>query len=345
MVESVFVKTISFIVPCYNSAEYMNTCISSLLVCGQDIEVIIVDDGSTDDTARVADGWAAEMPDVVRVIHKENGGHGSAVNAGLDAACGLYFKVVDSDDWLDEGAMAPVMDYLREQHDRPAPTDLVVTNYVYEKIHENTRTVMDHRNTYPTDREITWHDLGRFNMVQYLHMHAVIYRTQLLKDIGLQLPEHCFYVDNLYVYIPLPHVRSIRYFDLDVYRYYIGREGQSVGVDIMLQRIDQHLRVTRKMIDSVHLPGDAPDTKLFRYMSNHMALMICVCAIFLRMRNTSEDDQKLADMWDYLHFHSPQLFRRVKRHPLVIGSNIPTRLGARAGITGYNIGRRMFNFN
>lgn len=338
-------KTVSFIVPCYNSAEYMNTCIVSLLACGDDTEIIIVDDGSTDDTARIADEWHEQLPDIVRVIHKPNGGHGSAVNAGLNAAEGLYFKVVDSDDWLDEGAMGPIMDYMRSQKSVEEPTDLIVANYVYEKIHEGTRKVMAHNNTYPTDREITWHEMGNFSMVQYLHMHAVIYRTQLLKDIGLTLPENCFYVDNLYVYIPLPHVKSIRYFDLDMYRYYIGREGQSVGVDKMLERIDQHLLVTRRMIDSVHLPDDAPDMKLFHYMSNHMAMMICVCAIFLRMRNTPEDDKKLADMWDYLHFHSPKLFKRVKRHPLVIGSNIPTRVGARLGIWGYNVGRKLFNFN
>lgn len=338
-------KTISFIVPCYNSAAYMDVCIRSLLKCGSDIEVIIVDDGSTDATAQEADAWAAREPDIVRAIHKPNGGHGSAVNAGLNAATGMYFKVVDSDDWLDEEAMPEIMDYMRAQAQSGDPTDLIVANYVYEKIHENTRKVMDHRNTYPTDREISWDELGKFTLFQYLHMHAVIYRTQLLKDIGLKLPEHCFYVDNLYVYIPLPHVRSIRYFDKDMYRYYIGREGQSVGVEVMLERIDQHLQVTRSMIDSVHLPEDAPDKKLFHYMSNHMAMMICVCAIFLRMRNTPEDDKKLADMWDYLHFHSPELFKRVKRHPLVIGSNIPGKIGRNAGIWGYNVGRKMFNFN
>ena len=109
----------------------MDVCITSLLKCGTDIEVIIVNDGSTDATAEVADGWAREMPDTVRAIHKPNGGHGSAVNAGLDAAEGVYFKVVDSDDWLDEDAMSEIMGYMREQATLPHPTDLIVANYVY----------------------------------------------------------------------------------------------------------------------------------------------------------------------------------------------------------------------
>ena len=103
-------KTITFAVPCYNSADYMDACIESILKCGDDIEVVIVDDGSTkDDTPAKADAWAAERPDVVRVVHQENGGHGQAVNTGLANASGLYFKVVDSDDWLDEAGMHEVM--------------------------------------------------------------------------------------------------------------------------------------------------------------------------------------------------------------------------------------------
>ena len=95
-------KKITFTVPCYNSQDYMKRCIDSLLVCKEEGEIIIVDDGSTDRTGEIADEYAKEYPDIVKVIHKENGGHGSGVNAGLEAATGTNFKVVDSDDWLDE---------------------------------------------------------------------------------------------------------------------------------------------------------------------------------------------------------------------------------------------------
>ncbi len=340
-------KLITFTVPCYNSAAYMDTCINSLLACGrQDVEIIIVDDGSTkDDTAMKADAWAAYRPDVIRAIHKENGGHGSAVNAGLAQAQGMYFKVVDSDDWLDKAALAHLMEYLEQQPYREQPTDLIVANYVYEKIFEGTQKVMDSVGVFPEGREITWEDMGSFSMIQYLHMHAVIYRTQLLRDIDLVLPEHCFYVDNLYAYKPLPHVSSIYYMNENLYRYFIGREGQSVGVDSMLARIDQHITVTRAMIDAVRFPDDVPCEKLFRFMSNHIAMMMCVCAIFLRMRNLFEDDQKLKDIWDYLHKFNPELFFVVKKHPLVIGTNIPTRLGRFAGLQGYKIAQKLFSFN
>ena len=108
-------KLITFAVPCYNSAAYMDHCVQTLLTAGEDIEIILVDDGSTkDDTPAICDRYAAQYPDVVRAIHQENGGHGEGVNQGIRHAAGLYYKVVDSDDWLDEGALGRVMDKLRE---------------------------------------------------------------------------------------------------------------------------------------------------------------------------------------------------------------------------------------
>lgn len=343
--ETVFSKTITFVVPCFNSEAYMDTCIASLLECGDDIQIIIVNDGSQDRTAEKADVWAFAYPDIITAVHKENGGHGSAVNCGLSLATGQYFKVVDSDDWLDEAAMAKVMTYLRAQANRPNPTDLVVTNYVYEKVYEDNRKVMNCHNFFPNRKEISWSHMGPFNFTQYLHMHSVIYRAELLKQIDLTLPENCFYVDNVYVYTPLPHVRSIYYMDIDAYHYFIGREGQSVSVEAMYDRIDQHVIVMRRMIDSVHLPEDTPDKKLYNFMTNHMAMMMCVASVYLRMHDTEEDSRKLADLWDYLHFNSPELFEKVRRHPLAWSTNIPGRVGRQGAIQGFQITRKLFKFN
>ena len=136
-------KLITFAVPCYNSADYMDKCVRSLLAGGSDIEIILVDDGSTkDDTPAICDRYAAEHPDIVKVIHQENGGHGEGVNQGLRNARGIYYKVVDSDDWLDTDALAKVMDKLREFAAMPAPVDLLIANYVYEHAEDNTQKVM-----------------------------------------------------------------------------------------------------------------------------------------------------------------------------------------------------------
>ena len=327
----------------------MDKCIESILACDNgtnDIEILIIDDGSTkDNTAEKADEWHEKYPHTVYAIHKENGGHGSGVNAGLAAARGRYYKVVDSDDWLDADAMAQIMPYLRAQSELRDATDLVIANYVYEKVFEGTRTVIDYKNVFPTDREFTWDEIGHFKSSQYLLMHSVIYRTDLLRDIKLHLPEHCFYVDNIFVYVPLPVVYSIRYFDVDMYRYFIGREGQSVNEDVMMSRIDQQLRITRVMIDSVDLEVDVVSPKLRKYMENYLSMMMCICSVFLRMIHTPEAEQKRKDIWAYLKNQRPITYPRIRRNVLNFWTNIPTELGRKIGISGYHIAQKIFKFN
>ena len=326
----------------------MDKCIESIMAFEDgrgDLEILIVDDGSTDDTPRKADEWHERYPDTIYVVHKENGGHGSAVNAGLEYARGRYFKVVDSDDWLDEQSMRPIMRYLVSQSELRDACDLVVANYVYEKVYENTRTVIDYKNVFPTDGEFTWDDIGRFRPSQYLLMHSVIYRTELLRDINLKLPEHCFYVDNIFVYVPLPAVYTIRYFDVDMYRYFIGREGQSVNEETMMRRIDQQLRITRVMIDSIDLEGDVVQKKLRRYMENYLSMMMCICSVFLRMINTPESEQKRRDIWNYLKTKRPEVYRRIRANVLNLGTNIPSEFGRRLGLGGYHLAQKIFKFN
>lgn len=341
-------KTISFAVPCYNSAEYMDKCIESLIACAEgkdDIEVLIIDDGSTkDETPQIADSWQERYPALVKAIHKPNGGHGSAVNTGLEHASGAYFKVVDSDDWLDVAAMRPIMAFLRAQAQENDAVDLVIGNYVYEKVFENTRTVIDYRNVFPLDRVFGWDDIHHFHSSQYLLMHSVIYRTALLCEIGLKLPEHCFYVDNIFVYVPLPAVKTMRYFDEDMYRYFIGREGQSVNEDTMKARIDQHLRVTRIMIDAVDL-DEVPNHKLRHYMRNYLSMMMCISSVFLRMINNDEASQKLTDLWAYLKQQRPDMYASIRANVLNIGTNLPTELGRRIGLGGYRLAQKIFKFN
>ena len=125
-------KILSFGVPCYNSEAYMRKCIDSLLVGGDDVEIIIVNDGSKDGTAAIADEYASTSPGIVKVVHQENGGHGEAVNAGLRNATGMYYKIVDSDDWLDAESLCKVIDVLKSFVENRKRVDLMICNYVYE---------------------------------------------------------------------------------------------------------------------------------------------------------------------------------------------------------------------
>ena len=340
-------KLITFAVPCYNSAAYMDHCIETLLAAGEGAEIILVDDGSTkDDTPAKCDEWAEKHPNIIRVIHQENGGHGEGVNQGIRNARGLYYKVVDSDDWLDTGALAKVMAKLREFAAMPAPVDLLIANYVYEHVEDNTQKVMGYKNVFPTDQIITWDSIHRFRTSQYLLMHSVIYRTQLLRDCKLELPKHTFYVDNIFVYQPLPYVKTMYYMNLDLYRYFIGRADQSVNESVMAGRIDQQVRVTRHMIDSHDIIAlKAVQPKLGRYMFNYLSMMMSISSIFAVIADTPEALGLRTELWEYLRQKNPALYRRCRYRLTNVGTNIPGYQGRKLSVKLYRVAQKIYKFN
>ena len=182
-------KLLSIAIPCYNSEAYMRNCIESLLPGGDEVEILIVDDGSTkDNTAQIADEYEARYPGICRAIHQENGGHGEAVNAGLRAATGIYFKVVDSDDWVNAEAYKEVLETLRSFVMGNQTLDILITNFVYEKQGAKHKRVMQYRTALPKRQLCTWKDVKVFMLGQYILMHSVIYRTQTVSYTHLTLP-------------------------------------------------------------------------------------------------------------------------------------------------------------
>ena len=340
-------KLITFAVPCYNSAAYMDHCVQTLLSGGEDIEIILVDDGSTkDDTPAICDRYAAEYPDIVRAVHQENGGHGEGVNQGLRNASGLYYKVVDSDDWLDEGALQTVLDKLRQFAASDNPVDLFIANYVYEHVEDNTQKVMRYTNVFPQNRVFTWNDIGRFRPSQYLLMHSVIYRTEMLRACGLELPKHTFYVDNIFVYQPLPSVKSMYYMDVDLYRYFIGRADQSVNEKVMVTRVDQQVRVTRLMMDSHDLKAlSHTQPKLARYMTSYLSMMMTISSIFLIIDGSPAALGKKTELWESLRAHSPELYHKLKYRSISFVGNIPGYQGRKLSVKLYRLARKIYKFN
>jgi glycosyltransferase involved in cell wall biosynthesis len=339
---------ISFAVPCYNAADYMDRCIESLLAGARNfldrIQIIIVDDGSdADDTAAKADGWQERYPDIILAIHQDNGGHGEAVNTGMANATGMYFKVVDADDWLDEGALSLAL--VRLKWLSASKLDMLVTNYVYEQLDRGKRKTIRYTSMMPEGRVFKWSDTGSFKPQQNLLMHAIIYRTQLLRDVGLHLPAHTFYVDNIFAYVPLPAVNSIFYLDADLYRYYIGREGQSVSEATMIKRVDQQLMITRLIIDAYQLRRDIESPKLRKYMIHFLTMMMTISTVFLRLSKRDDAEELRQGLWEYLKLKDPTVYAKVRGGALGLLVNLPGGVGKQLSITGYRIARRLFKFN
>lgn len=338
-------KLITYAIPCYNSADYMDHCVESILACGEsDIEIIIVDDGSTkDDTLEKARSWQERHPSIVKAVHQENGGHGAAVMRGLENANGLYFKVVDSDDWLDNDSNRRMLDQLRSFSDDPL--DLMIVNYVYEHVADHTESVMNYDGMFPQGRVFRWEECGHMPMSKYILMHSVVYRTQMLRDCGLDLPRHTFYVDNIFVYVPLPSCRRMYYLDVNLYRYFIGREDQSVNESVQISRIDQQIRVTRCMIDAFRLEEDVPSLKLRKYMTNYLSMMMIICTIFSMMSDREDKEELRLGIWDYLKEHDPATYNRIMHNPFGIGAHLPGKAGDRVLISLYHVAQKLFKFN
>ena len=339
-------KLITFAVPCYNSAAYMRHCIETLLSAGEQAEIILVDDGSTkDDTPAICDEYAAKYPTIVKAIHQENGGHGEGVNQGIRNATGLYYKVVDSDDWLDEAALRTVLAKLNTLTARGTAPDLMICNYVYEHTEDGTSHTVRYTNIFPQERLFTWMHVGHFRPDQNLLMHSVMYRTQALRDCGMVLPKHTFYVDNIFVYQPLPFVKSMYYMDLDLYRYFIGRADQSVNESVMVKRVDQQLRVTRHMIDCQDLDALKGQKKLRSYMLHYLSMMMAISDIFLLLDGSAAAKQKENELWAYLKAHTSAGVYRSIRYGFGGVTNLKIPKGDKLVLGGYRLAQKIFKFN
>lgn len=338
-------KLLSIAIPCYNSEAYMRNCIESLLPGGDEVEILIVDDGSAKDrTAQIADEYETNYPGIVRAIHQENGGHGEAVNAGLRNATGLYFKVVDSDDWVDAESYQKVLAKLAELVHEGDPVDMMICNYVYEKQGARRKKTVRYTTAFPQDRVFTWNDVKRFHLGQYILMHSVIYRTRMLQNCGLELPKHTFYVDNIFVYYPLPYVKTLYYMDTDLYRYFIGRADQSVNEQVMIGRVDQQIKVNKIMIDQYDL-RTIQNPKLRKYMVSYLDIMMTVSSIMLIRSGTEESLQKKKDLWQYLKKKDAGLFYRLYFGIFGRAMNLPGKGGRKVSVIAYKLANKVMGFN
>lgn len=336
-------KLLSVAIPSYNSEEYLGRAVETLLTGGEEMEIIIVDDGSKDGTGKIADEYQEKYPTIIRAIHQENGGHGQAVNTGLKNATGLYFKVVDSDDWVNEKSLKKVLDLLRKMHDEKIELDLLIANYVYEKVNLNKQKVIDYKGAMPVDCIFGWDDLKHFKQSQNILMHSVFYRTQLLRDCKLQLPKHTFYVDNLFVYQPLPYVKTLYYMDENFYRYFIGREDQSVNEKVIMSRIDQQIRVTKLMIESTDVFA-VTSKKLQNYMLKYLSVMMMVCSVYLVKIGTEESLKEKKKLWEYLKTSNPRMYLKIRNSILGHSMHLPGHTGHAIIKMGYRISQKIFGF-
>lgn len=335
---------LSVVIPAYNARASLDRAIADLTVV-EGIEVLVVNDGSVDDTGAIADGWATRFPAVVRVIHQPNRGHGGAINAGIDAAQGEFIKVLDADDWLDLPSLRRLIAALASVSD---DVDAVFTDFVHERLGKRPKTAR-FDSVFPGDGEFGWEHTRKFGRRQILMMHAIVYRTRVVRACNLRLPERTFYVDSLYVVLPLAEVRRMVYLPLPLYRYAIGRAGQSVAARTMVDRVDQQLRVNRLALAALpHAAsvahGSVP-VELQRALVHYVQGVCAVTSATLVRGGTAQHLAQRAEFWRELRDRNPALYRQMRRSVIGTTSNLPGAAGRRATSIAYSVARRVVGFS
>ncbi len=287
-------KILTVVVPSYNVEATLSKTVDSFLDKSilDRIEIVIVNDGSEDKTAYIAENYAVTYPGIVRHAYKRNGGHGSAINRGLSIASGKYFKVVDGDDWVDTEEFVKFVHKLED-----IDADVVFTPY--NEVHITDNSIIR--------RAVSGVDFGKiYNIDEQLvaigdcyQMHSVTFRTQLIKD-KLAITEKCFYVDQEYILLPLKSARTICYLDNTIYQYRLGDTNQSVSIASKQKNRSMHKKVLDRLMSEYKdwsVCSDGLRTFLLRRFAGLAQIQV---DIYLTMSDREQAKKEFMEFWKYL---------------------------------------------
>lgn len=335
-------KLISFCIPSYNMENYLANCLDSLLSATDDVEVLVIDDGSKDKTLSIAEEYEKKYPNLFKAIHEENRGHGGAINNALSIASGTYFKVLDADDWCDKEALNQLLTYLHNGN-RP---DLVLMNYTYWQDGKTITKVIHFNGYLPTDKVVPISTIKRFKITDYITLHSAIFKTSIIKACGVQLPEHCFYEDNYFVYSPLPYVKTVSYLPYSLYQYRIGRSGQSVEIGNMIKHWSDLVRCGYLAFDAFDImPYKKSNPHLYHLLKHQLSLNIMYVPMYCQFTPTKEARKIVKDFWKHCKTTNPKQARMVHRIPKVNVMSYPGAFGRASAKFWFGLAHKVVKFN
>ena len=301
-------KLLTIVIPTYNMQAYLGRCLDSLVVREgliDLIEVLIVNDGSRDDSSSIAHGYENQYPQSFRVIDKENGNYGSCVNRGLAEAKGKYIKILDADDWFDTKEFEGYLEALTQ-----IDADMILTDF--NRVNE-----IDHVSSSqykPKLESMTVYDFQQmdYDRIGVWVMHAVTYNVQLLRSIGYYQTEGISYTDLEWTYLPLYAVKTVVYIDRIVYQYCVGREGQTMDSAVLVRSVWQHEPLARRFIEHAeNLPVDKKNCFSYKTLERQIVYIVeLVFRLCLVKQEASQFDNARLEAFDsYIKDHKPELYR------------------------------------
>lgn len=311
-------KILTIIIPTYNAEQFLDKGLPTFIMDNEhrmeQLEVLIVNDGTPDNSVEVAQKYVDQYPNTFSIINKENGGHGSAINVGVEHATGKYFKVVDADDWVDTEVLLDLLHILETEE-----FEAMLSSYVTYDISKD---------EYET-RAIKVKNTGRlYNMGELMDMwedayhgfffHGVLYNTEFYKKQNYKLEEKVFYEDQEFATIPLARASRIRLYKKALYIYRIGDVNQSVSVQSQLNRLDHFEKVLWKMLDfepqTDMLPAGGK-AYWMRKVSKFVADVYLICLV--KNENKKEKRTYIKELNNRIAAKSPAIASIVKRKYLV----------------------------
>lgn len=317
-------KLLSIIIPSYNMEGFLSRCLDSLILDGKDIltktEVLIINDGSKDNTLKIAKGYEAKYPEIFKVIDKENGNYGSCVNRGLSEATGMYIKVLDADDWFDTKEYTKLIEKL-------ASVDVDLVLHPFNIIDANTESIsLGYAANITEDTPLNFQEASLQDVGVYT-MHGVIYRRSFLRSIMYHQTEGISYTDTEWVYNPMPFVSTFCYINCNVYQYLLGREGQTMDNKVLVKSINQHITIAKSLIENCDKSkGNVPEGS-FSFSTIERQIRLLAFKIFrtslLKQEKKDFNSKTLMEFDEFLIERRPFLFSEL--NDLVIKKFLPIR--------------------
>ena len=304
-------KILSVVIPTYNVEKYLRRCLDSLVYDEsilEDIELLVVNDGSKDSSLEIAKEYEKRFPKTIKVIDKENGGHGSTINAGLKVAEGEYFRVIDSDDWVNIDEFGNYVKSLKK-----CKADIVLTDYTRELLYSGEKIEVKYKNIeYNKEYDLNKFDYEKLEEM-YFYMATSTIKTEKLRKAKLHLDEKTFYVDMEYVLLPFLEMNSMIYLNFNIYRYFIGRPEQSISIQSYVRNRAHHEKVVRRVLDFYKtIPVKEPKReyikKIILQLLNSHYIIYCKAQL-----NEKKDINEIKAFDKYLHDNFIELYEELRK--------------------------------
>lgn len=316
-------KILSIVIPTYNMQDYLRRCLDSLIVPEEQmkqLEVLVVNDGSKDNSSAIAHEYQDKYPGTFRVIDKENGNYGSCVNRGLKEATGKYIKILDADDWFDTTGFALLIKDLDS-----IDVDLILTDYDVINMAENCE---NQRISFPKLNKHNVYDVDKSDVLSVIagfQMHSAVYSVDLLRKMNYKQTEGISYTDQEWIYYPLYKVQTVVYLDYVVYHYMVGREGQTMDPKVLKKSIPHTLQGTKTMLYYyVHCNKNKLSDARRKYLVGKVkGRLLYLYRFWLLKSNSTTDLELLNDLDNFVKENSSDIFKKLRFSLISRKSPIP----------------------